>query len=26
VSEYQNALQRLSARTSTMLVERKDEW
>jgi hypothetical protein len=26
VSEYQNALHRLSAGTSTMLVERKDEW
>jgi hypothetical protein len=26
VSEYQNALDRLSVGTSTMLVERKDEW
>jgi hypothetical protein len=26
VSEYENALDRLSVGTSTMLVERKDEW
>jgi len=26
VSEYQNALHRLNAGTSTMLIERKDEW